>query len=180
MPYLLDADTLIRAKNEHYGFEICPGFWEWLVRANEQSVVFSIQAIRNDLLRYMRVSEEDTEDELTGWARKAGPEFFLPPTASTFYAMQHISVRVQDRNYRPAAVQEFLRGSDYWLVAEGHARSFTVVTHEKPSPESVRKIKIPDACAAQVPPVECINVFEMLRREHVVFTLRRVDSQASS
>ena len=28
--YLLDTDVLIRAKNEHYGFDLCPGFWQWL------------------------------------------------------------------------------------------------------------------------------------------------------
>ena len=28
--YLLDTDTLIRAKNEHYGFDLCPGYWNWL------------------------------------------------------------------------------------------------------------------------------------------------------
>lgn len=31
MAYLLDADAFIRAKNLHYGFDLCPGFWDWLV-----------------------------------------------------------------------------------------------------------------------------------------------------
>jgi len=32
--YLLDSDVLIRAKNDHYGFDFCPGFWDWLEAAN--------------------------------------------------------------------------------------------------------------------------------------------------
>ena len=40
MAYLLDADAFIRAKNLHYGFEICPGFWDWLVTANEGGSCF--------------------------------------------------------------------------------------------------------------------------------------------
>ena len=27
MAYLLDANVLISAKNLHYGFDFCPGFW---------------------------------------------------------------------------------------------------------------------------------------------------------
>ena len=27
MAYLLDSDVFIRAKNDHYGFDFCPGFW---------------------------------------------------------------------------------------------------------------------------------------------------------
>lgn len=36
MPYLLDADVFISAKNLHYGFDFCPAFWDWLIRANTQ------------------------------------------------------------------------------------------------------------------------------------------------
>jgi hypothetical protein len=32
--YLLDANVFIQAKNLHYGFDFCPGFWDWLVASN--------------------------------------------------------------------------------------------------------------------------------------------------
>ena len=35
MPYLLDANIFIQAKNLHYSFDFCPAFWEWL-DASEQ------------------------------------------------------------------------------------------------------------------------------------------------
>jgi Domain of unknown function (DUF4411) len=29
MPYLLDSDVFIQAKNLHYSFDFCPAFWDW-------------------------------------------------------------------------------------------------------------------------------------------------------
>lgn len=28
--YLLDANVFIEAKNRYYGFDLAPGFWDWL------------------------------------------------------------------------------------------------------------------------------------------------------
>ncbi len=33
MAYLLDSDVFIRAKRDHYGFDFCPAFWDWLEQA---------------------------------------------------------------------------------------------------------------------------------------------------
>lgn len=30
MAWLLDTNVLVNAKRDYYGFEFCPGFWEWL------------------------------------------------------------------------------------------------------------------------------------------------------
>ncbi len=30
MAYLLDANVFIDAKNRYYGFDFCPGFWDWV------------------------------------------------------------------------------------------------------------------------------------------------------
>nr|WP_269633613.1 DUF4411 family protein [Pelomonas sp. BJYL3] len=32
MAYLLDANVFIQAKNLQYGFDFCPGFWDWLAQ----------------------------------------------------------------------------------------------------------------------------------------------------
>jgi hypothetical protein len=61
MAYLLDSDVLIRAKNDHYGFDLCPGFWVWLERANESSIVHSVEAVYNEIVV--------GGDELAEWAR---------------------------------------------------------------------------------------------------------------
>jgi len=46
MPYLLDADVLIRAKNLHYGMDFFPGFWDWLDKANAHGSFFIFEGAR--------------------------------------------------------------------------------------------------------------------------------------
>ncbi len=36
MPYLLDTNVFIQAKNLHYGFDFCPAFWDWLKLDNNR------------------------------------------------------------------------------------------------------------------------------------------------
>ena len=50
MPYLLDSNIFIQAKNLHYSFDFCPAFWEWLDVGNEQGKVFSIEKVRDELI----------------------------------------------------------------------------------------------------------------------------------
>lgn len=49
MAYLLDANVFIQAKNLHYGFDFCPGFWERLLVANAGGGVFSIEKVGEEL-----------------------------------------------------------------------------------------------------------------------------------
>ena len=42
MPYLLDANVFIHAKNLHYGLDFCPAFWNWLIAENGSQNVFSL------------------------------------------------------------------------------------------------------------------------------------------
>ena len=37
MPYLLDANVFIQAKNLHYGMDFCPAFWDWLIHTTPVS-----------------------------------------------------------------------------------------------------------------------------------------------
>ena len=60
-------------------------------------------------------------------------------------ALGRVSAWATGHNYERAAIATFLQVADYWLVAHALAHGQTVVTHEVPS-ESVRKIKIPNAC----------------------------------
>jgi hypothetical protein len=53
-----------------------------------------------------------------------------------------------DRSYTQAAIGEFLASADLRLVAQAAARGATVVTRERPEPQSKKRVKIPDACAA--------------------------------
>lgn len=46
MAYLLDSDVFIRAKNDHFGFDFCPAFWDWLVLADNEGTVASLHRVR--------------------------------------------------------------------------------------------------------------------------------------
>lgn len=67
--YLLDANVFIEAKNRYFGFDICPGFWEWLLQRYAAGTVYSVESVRAELLR--------GNDLLTDWVQ-ALPSGFFP------------------------------------------------------------------------------------------------------
>lgn len=161
MAYLLDANVLIEAKNRYYGFDVCPGFWEWLDAANAARTVFSIDKVRDELIVY--------GDELAHWAKARGGNFFLKPDEAIAPSLREISGWASSGEYEPAAVTTFLEAADYYLVAHAHAHGFDVVTHELPS-DSRKRIKIPDACLHR--DVKYMSTWEMLRAEGARFALQ--------
>jgi len=122
MAYLLDANVFIQAKNLHYGFDFCPGFWDWLDQAHAAGTVFSVERVGDELL--------GGADELAASARPRVGSFFIEPDAAVVPSLQATSQWASTGNYEPAAVATFLQVADYYLVAQAHAHGFTVVTHE--------------------------------------------------
>ena len=160
MAYLLDANVFIQAKNLHYGLDFCPAFWEWLIVRNAADQVFSIERVGDELAA--------GADELAPWAAARGPSFFLTPDPLILPALRSVSSWAAGQHYEPAAVNTFLQGADYYLVAHALAHGHVVVTHEIAS-TSAKRIKIPDACIGLS--VKCVSPFEMLRRERARFVL---------
>ena len=158
--YLLDTDVFIRAKNDHYGFDICPGFWDWLIGANADGVVQSVEAVYNEIVA--------GRDDLSEWAR-AHRSIFLPLTAGEIRSVAAVNRWANDSpDYDPAAKAEFADAADSLLIAQAMAGGHTVVTHERIS-DARRRIPIPNAAMANG--VQCISPFAMLRREAAVFVL---------
>lgn len=156
--YVLDANIFIDAKNRHYGFDIVPGFWDWLIEQNAAGILCSISEVKAEL--------EEKQDELTAWARNnAG--LFLPVDQAVQPSLQQLANWANSGWFKPAAVSKFLDDADYPLVAYAHAHSHTVVTHEKSSPDATARILIPDACTALGVP--SIDPFTMLRAEGAKF-----------
>ena len=60
MPYLLDSNVFIQAKNLHYGMDFCPGFWDWLVQKNKEGQLYSIEKVKDEL--------QAIDDDLSKWA----------------------------------------------------------------------------------------------------------------
>ncbi len=163
MPYLLDSNVFIQAKNLHYGFDFCPAFWEWWGRGNAAGTVFSIEKVHDELIDY--------EDELSEWARRRSSGFFLSPGPSDLPSPARVSSWASSQRYDPAAVGTFLQIADFYLVAQALSGGYTVITHETPS-SSVKKIKIPDACIGLG--VKFATPYDMLRREKARFVLGHV------
>ena len=160
MPYIVDADVFIRAKDDHYGFDFCPAFWDWIVQANGKGQVFSIDEVGKGI--------SSGNDELAEWAAQRTNSFFLQPDQQVTKALDEINDWLSLQDYEKTGVENFLEDQDYQLVGHALARGYTVVTHEKLS-DSKRRIKIPNVCLGVNVP--CMNPFEMLRSMQPQFVL---------
>lgn len=158
--YLLDSNVFIQAKNLHYGFDICPGFWDWIDAAFADGRVLSIEKVREEL--------EAGKDGLADWVRRR-PAMFKSADAGVVASLRQLSVSATScGRYQAGAVTTFLGAADAYLVAHGAAHQLTVVTHEAPG-NSSRRIKIPDACVGLG--VSYCSVYAMLRQEGAEFVL---------
>lgn len=160
MAYLLDANVLISAKNLYYGFDFCPGFWDWIVKSHDLGLVRSVEKVGDEV--------QAVGDDLSAWAKLRGPAFFTPPEAADLPALNAVSDWATRQDYEATAINTFLQTGDYYLVSQALAGQHAVVTHEVPS-TSRKKIKIPDVCIGLQ--IKCTTPFEMLRSERARFVL---------
>src|SRR5690349_20386867 len=108
--YLLDTNVFIEAKNRYFGFDICPGFWEWLLLRHAAGTIFSVDAVRTELLK--------GNDPLADWIKGIPRGFFQVPTASTTPHLAALSQWASDpiRQFSSNAIATFLASADYLLV----------------------------------------------------------------
>lgn len=161
--YLLDTNVFIQAKNREYGFDFCPGFWDWIDTANADGRVFSIDSVRDELI--------GGSDDLADWAKTRHAEFFLTPDSGVVDALRELSEWTTDADYEQVAKSTFLSGADSFLVAHAIAGGHAIVTHERVD-NSRKRIKIPEAAIPHS--VKCLNPYELLRTEHARFVLGNV------
>jgi hypothetical protein len=122
--------------------------------------VFSIEKVEDELTA--------GADELAHWASQQGKGFFLKPDAKLLPALGRVANWATEQPYTPAAVNTFLQGADYYIVAHALAHGDVVVSHEIAS-TSVNRVKIPSACIGLG--VKVMTPFEMLRHERARFVL---------
>ena len=160
--YLIDSDVFIDAKNGVFGFDICPGFWSWIVDANRRGIVFSVDEVKDELVK--------GEDELAEWARLQSADFFLKPDLiRSRPSFSEVSEWATHSDFfEMGAARKFLDGADYYLVAQAHALGFVVVTNEGVS-DTPKIIRIPNACDALK--VKRARLHAMLRQEQARFVM---------
>lgn len=157
MKYLLDSNVFIEAKNRYYGFDICPGFWEWLKESDE---VRSLDEVEKEL--------EAEEDDLSKWVKDHLKSYFFYPKSHEIQEnYSEIVEYVRELNVLVSAKNSFLSVADGWLIAAAMHFQVPVVTHEVSAPGAKKRIKLPDV--ARHFQVSCFDTFEMLRRERVKF-----------
>lgn len=154
MNYLLDANTLIEAKNRYYQMSICPGYWDWLRKANQAGEVNSIRSVRDELLR--------GNDALAEWTKGHAPLFLEESDQATQTAFAQVAQHVASTapQMKAGALDEFLGGADPWLIAKAMTINATVVTHEQLNLAARRKFLIPNVF--QHFGVSFVDTFELL------------------
>jgi hypothetical protein len=159
MAYVIDSDVFIRSKNEHYGFDICPAFWDWIVAAAGAGTARSVERIGDEL--------KAGNDDLAKWARKHS-SIFLKPDAAVNRTLGSLTAWVQAQTaYTPAMQAEFFKSGDFFLIGHALAHAETVVSFEHG--RRAGKIKIPEVCKGMNVP--CRPPHAMLRAEGAQFVL---------
>jgi len=167
--YLLDTNVFIEAKDNYYGFDFCPAFWDWLIEQNHSGKVASVEKVEEELLK--------GNDYLAEWAGERGSDFFLKSDDTVQSVLNKVSDWAENNIYLRHAITTFLDGADYWLVAHALAHNCIVVTRELPA-DTPSRIKIPNACIGLG--LRYANPYEMLRAERARFVLRAKRSDNST
>ena len=141
--FVLDSDVFIAAKNSYYAFDICPGFWDGILRVHEQGTVRSIDRIRNELLLGRK------EEDLVQWVTHAVPAAFFHDSNANPVSAAFADVMLwvqRSGQYLDRAKAKFATEADGWLVAYSMVHGTIVVTNEQPRPESRSRVLLPDVC----------------------------------
>lgn len=137
MIYLVDANVLITAHRQWYGFDFCPGFWDWLVTLHARGELFSVARVQEEI--------RGASDELAGWVASLPATFFLAERAEDAPAFDNLRRWAAAQGYESAGITDFMHKADAALIAQASWRRATVVTQEVRS-AGRRVVKIPDAC----------------------------------
>lgn len=161
MRYLLDANTYIEAKNQYYGMDICPAYWDWLDRQFALGTIASVDMIGREL--------KEGNDELADWVRERPDHFISNDDELTQTLFADIVQFVMEGDYNPGNRDNFLAKADPWIIAKAKAIGASVVTHEAVAAVNTRKVKVPNIC--QQFEVPCLNTFRFLRELEARFVL---------
>lgn len=170
-PFVLDSDVFIAAKNAYYAFDICPGFWNGILRAYQRGSVRSIDRIRSELLLGRK------EEDLVQWVKNEvpGPFFHDSNADDVSAAFAEVMLWVQrNGQYFDRAKAKFATEADGWLVAYSMVHRTVVVTNEQPRPDSRNRVLLPDVCVQFRVPYK--DTFVMLRELAVRFDLVGIGS----
>jgi hypothetical protein len=154
MLYLLDANTLITAKNDYYQMERVPEFWDWLLHHAEQGSVKIPPEIFNEIRK--------GTDDLADWVKQTHVEsaLVLPEEVDPGMLQQ-----ILDEGYASDLTDVELEkiGMDPFLIAYAlpDRSNRMVISGEVRSPKKQRaNRKVPDVCKSLG--ISCKNIFTLV------------------
>ncbi len=168
MAYLLDSNCYIEPRNNFYAMDICPGYWDWMVRENKAGVLYSIDRIRQELV-------PGKNDDITEWAKARDETFFLPALtdndviAIVTQITDWLETQVRINRYERRVVDDFLRGADPYLIAFAKKHGHIVVTQEAHKTEMKKKVGITIVCNQFG--VQWMHLLDLLRERGPKFIL---------
>jgi len=154
MLYLLDANTLITAKNFYYQMERVPEFWDWLLHHGQLAAVKIPPEIFSEI--------RNGKDELADWVKKLEVESALLLNEEVDPSLVQY---VLDTGYAPDLTDIDLEkiGMDPFLVAHGlvNPEQRMVISGEVSAPGKRRaNRRVPDVC--KTVGVPCRNLFTLV------------------
>lgn len=166
--FLVDSNSLIEAKDGGFAFDICPGFWNAILRHHQRREIYSIDRIRDELL--------DGNDILVKWVRRRVPTTFFVDSTDASVANEYgkIIQWVQANYEMQSAVNSFASKADGWLIATAKVGGHTVVTEEVFNPARKNRVPNPNVCRQFGVPF--CDTYAMLRTLKVKFGLRNLTS----
>lgn len=159
--FLLDANVLMAAADDHYPVDVAPGFWSQLremLDEGQARIPFAVY-------REMTVHQQRW---LTRWLAENVPQgcsAVLQEDGEQLQALGDLAQWLTDpeRSFASHHVSRFLKGADPRLLAAAKVTGGSVVTYEEfISDPNVKKVKIPHV--AQHLGIQCVKPVEMFRR----------------
>lgn len=141
MAYIFDTNIFIRSKNE-MPMDIWPTFWERFRDMVNSDEIFTSITVKDEI--------DKGKDELTEWLKQNAPKSFYLSLDTDVMAQYTITQNWAKSNsvYTQTALNTFANVADAYLVATAAAKQMTLVTYEGSSPNSKKRVMIPDACNA--------------------------------
>jgi hypothetical protein len=158
--YLLDANVFITAKNQHYRFDFCTGFWSWIEDCHAKDLVYSVSKVKKEL------QNADKFDLARKWAEQMPSSFFLPDESEAHVMANYAKLMNwanENAQYMQKAKDEFALGTnaDAFLIARAITDGRVIVSHETQKQPDV-KARIPIPNAANAFGVKVISIFDLL------------------
>jgi len=158
--YVLDANVLITARDQYYGFNMVPEFWAWLLHHAEAGTVKLPWEVIEEVSSGS--DQKKGRDPLLSWVSDKDNRRKLDLGEATF---EHVS-RVLDIGYSPDLTPEqvAIKQGDAFVLAHAlvDPAGRCVVSNEVSQPRKAsHNRKLPDAARALN--IRCINTFEFVR-----------------